>query len=175
MAEATQKRLYTKIAILLLLTVVVAATALCFVRRDSQLQVRWDFRNWQFGPYERRDTMGVTPVSGIVLTALTRNYTTVTKGHYLGPMNVFRVWGENGPAPVGTNSLLVGDRLFDPVTMRELWKVLGVERDHEFEDGTEREGVRVRDLVNNGEAWVPRTNLSKAMVTHAATALNGRK
>jgi hypothetical protein len=42
--------------------------------------------------------------------------------------------------------------------------VLAVESQHEFEDGTERDGVLVRDLVSGGKAWVPRTNLNKALL-----------
>jgi len=154
-------------SVLALLTIVtVGITALRLVRRDSDLHVRWDFRHLQLGRYEERRirfsrmlpaTPGSPPVPG--------NHSSVAKGYHVGPLTVYKWWVEDGPDPVGTNALAVGDRLFDPTTKRELWKVLGVELQHEFEDGTEREGVRVRDAVNGGEAWVPRTNLSKALVS----------
>jgi hypothetical protein len=163
MIEATQKGLRTTVVALLLIAAV-ALTALSFHRRDSRLTVQWDFLHWHFGAYEKRDTVGITPVSSIVLTSLTRHHTTVRKGYHLGPLTVFTWWDEDGPDWVGTNALTAGDRLFNPATKRELWKVLAVESQHEFEDGTERDGVLVRDLVSGGKAWVPRTNLNKALL-----------
>jgi hypothetical protein len=83
MIEATQKGLRTTVVALLLIAAV-ALTALSFHRRDSRLTVQWDFLHWHFGAYEKRDTVGITPVSSIVLTSLTRHHTTVRKGYHLG-------------------------------------------------------------------------------------------
>src|SRR4029079_14287604 len=137
------------VVVVVLLIAVVSFTALCFVRRDSGLQVQWDSRSWHFGAYKRLDTMeGVDMDDGTVSGC----YTTFVEGYQVGPLNVFTAIS---PQPLGTNVLLVKDRLFDPNTTRETWRVLAIERDHKFEDGTYREAAQVRDLVNGREAWVP--------------------
>jgi hypothetical protein len=158
MTEAALKRLRATVVVAVLLIAVVALAALCFVRRDSGLQVQWDSRSWHFGAYKRLDSMeGVDMDDGTV----SGSYTTLVEGYQVGPLNVFTAIS---PQPLGTNAFLVGDRLFDPMTTREVWKVLATERNHEFDDGIERDAVRARDLVNGGEAWVPRSKLSKALL-----------
>jgi hypothetical protein len=50
------------------------------------------------------------------------------------------------------------------VTKREVWRVLAVERQHEFDDDTIHDGVLVRSSINGSEAWMPREKLGKVLV-----------
>ena len=68
------------------------------------------------------------------------------------------------PQPLGTNTVHVGDRLYDPATKGEIWQVLKVERWHEFDDGTERKGVLVPSIVNGGQTWMPTEKMRKVLV-----------
>ena len=41
---------------------------------------------------------------------------------------------------------------------------MATEHRHEFDDGTDRDGVLVRSSINGGEGWLPREKLGKVLV-----------
>ena len=88
----------------------------------------------------------------------------VSRARVLYVLKVFSRTEVPSPGVLGTNTLQLGDRLYDPATRRELWRVLAIERRHEFEDGTDRDGVLVTSCVTGGEAWLPREKLGKVLV-----------
>src|SRR5947207_885040 len=92
-SEATQKRRRLTYVVWVLLIATAVVCAFSSRTPDSRLQVQWEFRNWHFGSYERRDTIQIVPVFSILRTDLARHWTAVTEGYHLGPMNVFKTWG----------------------------------------------------------------------------------
>ena len=91
-------------------------------------------------------------------------YKRICVSYNIGPIVVSRFVEEAFPQPLGTNTLQVGDCLYDPTSKREIWTVLAVEKLHEFDDGTDRDGVLVCSTGNGGESWLPREKLGKVLV-----------
>jgi hypothetical protein len=64
--------------------------------------------------------------------------------------------------PLGTNSLTAGTLLYNPTTTQQWAKVLNVQDEFEFEDGTNCPGVLIER--KNGTEWVPRASLNKILI-----------
>jgi hypothetical protein len=125
------------------------------VKSSSTRKLQFDFLNWTFFGVEKVHLLG-TNNSGAK---------DITTEYHLGPVTFSTFRHEpDAPQAIGTNKVHVGDRLYDPISKREIWRVLAVERKHEFDDDTDRDGVLVRSSVNGGEAWMPREKLGKVLV-----------
>lgn len=147
---------------MLLIVALIATIRFYTPKLDDSWQTPWNFRDWHFGRYETRMPFKFSPVISFVRSEQTMIL--VTSGFHFGPLHVFSVRSEMEPQPLGTNEVKVGMVLLDPATQREIWRVLAVERKHEFDDDTDRDGVLVRSTVNGGEGWLPREKIGKVLV-----------
>jgi hypothetical protein len=65
--------------------------------------------------------------------------------------------------PLSTNTPPPNAVLYDPVRRRAIGTVVEIEKYHEFDDGSDRAGILLRDLTGL-ESWIPRTNLNQSLV-----------
>ena len=68
-------------------------------------------------------------------------------------------------APLGTNDLKIGARLYYPHGEHRLvWTVVDLEKNFDFPDDNPRPGVRVRGTNSAHAWWVPRNTIEKLLV-----------
>ena len=150
-----------------LLLVAIAFTAISLLPvRPVVLEVEWSpWSQWGFGRYRsERRSEGRIDYGRFEQSQEAKRVTLVTEGFRFGPLHTYAIRVEMEKPPLGTNTVHVGDILYDPVTKHELWRVLATERNHEFDDDTNKDGVLVRSSTNGSEAWMPREKLEKVLV-----------
>lgn len=65
--------------------------------------------------------------------------------------------------PIGTNTISVGDTIYDPQSRQPRGEILDIRNAHEFPDGTITPAVLIR-AENGAVVWTPRETLNKALV-----------
>jgi hypothetical protein len=144
---------------------IVSVLAVCFIaanifvgRVQSPWRVRLDFTNWRVYAAEMHHEMRKGAHIEREITAI----------YYCGPVIIWTTRHEITGVPIprmllGTNAVQVGMVIYNRSSQQEIGRVIAVERYHEFDDGTVREGALVRSTTGV-ETWTPREVMSKAFV-----------
>ena len=145
-------------ATLILLVMIIVTTS----GTEVQWAIVWRPTKWRVQAGQRERIIANGEVTRFGILAKDERGLLRTKRSQFGPL-VYERYRFEKRVIVGTNEVRVGDVLYDPATMREIWRILAVEKQHEFQDETVQPGVLVRDM-HGTEAWMPREKLGKVLV-----------